>query len=142
MKILISACLLGLPTRYDGGNSFNSGVAGLAARHDLVPVCPEQLGGLPTPREACELCGDRVMDRLGCDRTREFHLGAEAALKVFEMTGCQAAILKSRSPSCGSGPIYDGSFSGVLVNRPGTLAERLQALGIPVHHEDEIDKLE
>lgn len=110
MKILISACLLGIPCRYDGKAKPQPWAEALAARHDLVPVCPEQLGGLPTPRTPSERRGDRVVMNTGADVTEQYRRGAEAALRLCRLTGCEAAILKERSPSCGCGEIYDGSF--------------------------------
>ena len=101
MKILISACLLGIPCRYDGKAKPQPWAEALAARHDLVPVCPEQLGGLPTPRAPSERRGDRVVMNTGADVTEQYRRGAEAALRLCRLTGCEAAILKERSPSCG-----------------------------------------
>lgn len=138
MRILVSACLLGLCTRYDGGHCLQESVLALKEKHQLVPVCPEQLGGLPTPRPPCERIFDRVVDFKGADKTLAFEQGAEQAFAIFQLSGCQAALLKARSPSCGKGPIYDGSFTGRLVKRQGLLAERLIACGIPVYTEEEI----
>lgn len=108
MKILVSACLLGLPTRYDGRSAADERVLSLLERHDLIPVCPEQLGGLPTPRPRCEIyggCGwtgkERVLDEFGSDRTENFLKGAETTLKVARLLKVDLAILKSKSPSCG-----------------------------------------
>jgi len=142
MRILVSACLAGLNTRYDGGHCLSPELAGLASRHTLVPVCPEQLGGLPTPRPPCEIVSGRVQDASGRDRTSAFEQGADQALAICKLSGCGAAILKARSPSCGKGLVYDGSFSGKLVPGNGVLAEKLLREGIPVYTETELDNLQ
>ena len=135
MKILISACLLGCRCRYDGGSKPHPVARELARRHELVPVCPEQLGGLPTPRPPAERIGDRVVTRSGTDVTEQYRRGAEEALLLCELTGCRAAVLKERSPSCGSGEIYDGTFSGTLTEGDGVTAAALKKAGIPVYGE-------
>jgi len=142
MRILVSACLIGLCTRYDGGHSQNENVLALAKRHILVPVCPEQLGGLPTPRPPCEIRMGKVMSSDGRDRTTMFESGAQQALFVYKVAGCQAAILKARSPSCGKGPVYDGSFAGRLIDGQGVFAKMLNEMSIPVYDEEEKDKWE
>lgn len=138
MRILISACLLGLCCRYDGGSKPCEAALGLREKHRLVPVCPEQLGGLPTPRAASERTGDRVVSCQGEDRTAAYLLGAEQAERVFDLLQCDCALLKARSPMCGCGQIYDGTFTGTLVPGDGVLAERLKARGIPVYTEENI----
>ena len=112
--ILISACLLGAACRYDGGSKPVLSVEALMGRYQLVPVCPEQLGGLPTPREPSERQGDLVVMKSGADVTAQYQRGAEQALHLARVFGCKKAVLKERSPSCGSGEIYDGTFSGKL----------------------------
>ena len=141
MKILISACLLGLPCRYDGASKPQPWAAALAQRHELVPVCPEQLGGLPTPREPSERREGHVVMRTGADVTEQYHRGAEAALALCRLLGCEAAILKERSPSCGHGKIYDGTFSGTLTKRDGVTAELLLRSGIRVYGESRAEEL-
>ena len=119
MKILVSACLLGTPCRYDGASKANAAIVALQEGYTLVPVCPEVLGGLPTPRPPAERQEDgRIVNRAGADVTAQYQSGAQTALKLARQEGCTMAILKARSPSCGKGKIYDGSFSGKLV--PGT----------------------
>jgi uncharacterized protein YbbK (DUF523 family) len=137
MRILVSACLLGLCTRFDGASYPNEDVIKLRVRHLLVPACPEQLAGLPTPRPPCELSVSRVISRDGQDMTEAFLRGAAQALQVYMLCGCEAAVLKQRSPSCGKGLVYDGSFQGNLVQGPGLLAKMLMDAGIPVYGEDE-----
>ena len=141
MKILISACLLGIPCRYDGAAKTQPWAEELARRHELVPVCPEQLGGLPTPRDPSERWGDRVVMNTGADVTAQYRRGAEAALRLCRMLGCEAAILKERSPSCGHGTIYDGTFTGTLTAGDGVTAELLLRNGIPVYGESQAAEL-
>ncbi len=140
MNILISACLLGLCTRYDGGD--NAIDLARLSGHTLVPVCPEQLGGLPTPRVPAERQPDgRVRDKQGADVTRAFQDGADMAMQVYTACHCRAALLKARSPSCGAGVVYDGTFTGTLVPGDGVTAERLKQAGIPVFTEEEVGEL-
>lgn len=141
MKLLISACLLGIPCRYDGASKPQSWVEKLAERHELVPVCPEQLGGLPTPRHPSERQGERVVMDTGADVTEPYSRGAEAALRLCCLLHCQAAILKERSPSCGCGTIYDGTFTGTLTAGDGVTAELLLQNGIPVLGESQVEML-
>jgi len=113
-------------------------VLALLKDHELVPVCPEQLGGLSTPRPPCEMQEDgRVRNKQGDDQSTEFTRGAEEALMLFKLTGCEAALLKARSPSCGKGMIYDGSFSGTLKPGNGVFAQKLVNEGIPVYTEED-----
>lgn len=138
--ILVSACLLGVCCRYDGASKPNSLVTALREKFLLIPICPEVDGGLPTPRTPSERVGDRVLMKDGKDVTDNFLTGAEAALERARSFGCTAALLKARSPSCGSGSNYDGSFSGRLIDRDGVTAELLKKNGIAVYTEEEIDK--
>ena len=141
MRLLISACLLGCRCRYDGASKTQPWVAALAERYELVPVCPEQLGGLPTPREPSERRADTVVSRSGADVTAQFRRGAEQALHLARLYGCKAAVLKERSPSCGSGEVYDGTFSGRLTPGDGVTAALLKANGIAVYGESDLDAL-
>lgn len=141
MKLLISACLLGCRCRYDGASKPLPWIAALAERHTLVPVCPEQLGGLSTPRPPSERRGDRVVTRTGGDVTAQYRRGAEETLRLCRLLGCEAALLKERSPSCGSGEIYDGTFTGTLTEGDGVTAELLRAQGIPVYGESRAEGL-
>ena len=140
MKILISACLLGVCCRYDGASKAHPLVLALAERHTLVPVCPEQLGGLPTPRPPAERRDGRVVTQSD-DVTEQYRRGAEETLKLCKLLGCEAAVLKERSPSCGYGQIYDGTFSGTLTAGDGVTAALLAAHGIPVYGESRIEEL-
>ena len=136
-NILISACLLGVCCRYDGESKPIMQTVALMERYHLVPVCPEQLGGLPTPREPSERRADAVVTKSGADVTAQFRRGAEQALHLARLYGCKAAVLKERSPSCGSGEIYDGTFTGALTAGDGVTAELLKANGIMVYGEGE-----
>ena len=139
--ILVSACLLGCACRYDGQSKPNPLAQELARRGLAVPVCPEQLGGLPTPRKPSERRGERVVMNDGRDVTAEYRRGAEEALRLARLYGCKAAVLKERSPSCGSGNIYDGTFSGCLTPGDGVTAALLKENGITVYGESEIEML-
>ena len=141
MRLLVSACLLGVPCRYDGGAKPDGRVLALLARHECIPVCPEQLGGLPTPRPPAERRGGTVVTAAGADVTEQYRRGAEAALALARLYGCQAAVLKERSPSCGRGTIHDGGFSGGLTAGDGVTAELLEAAGIPVYGESRAEEL-
>ena len=139
--ILVSACLLGVCCRYDGASKPNNDAIALREKFILLPICPEVDGGLSTPRTPSERVGNRVLMRDGKDVTENYRLGAEAALEKARTFGCTIAILKARSPSCGKGEIYDGSFSGKLTARDGVTAELLTNHGIEVYTEDEISIL-
>ena len=139
--LLISACLLGAQCRYDGQSKPVLEMVALSEQFDLVPLCPEQLGGLPTPREPSERLGEAVVTKGGADVTAQFSRGAAQALHLARLFGCKKAILKARSPSCGSGTVYDGSFSGRLTDGDGVTAALLKANGITVYSEEDLDQL-
>ena len=133
-NLLISACLLGVECKYSGGSNAlpEETIEKLRTRYRLIPVCPETAGGLPTPRDPSERLGERVVSGRGADVTAQFKKGAEAALTLARRYGCTTALMKEHSPSCGSGLIYDGSFSGKLVKGDGCAAELLKAAGVSV----------
>ena len=135
MNVLVSACLMGFRCRYDGGAQRLECLDDLRERHVLIPVCPEVMGGLPTPRPPAERRGDRVVTEDGADLTAQYRKGAETALLLAEAAGCRAAILKANSPSCGCGQIYDGSFCHRKVPGDGVTAELLRAHGLAVYDE-------
>lgn len=143
INILVSACLLGTPCRYDGGHKKNDTV--LAFGDDpnvkLIPICPEKMGGLKSPREPSEQRESRVFSRTGEDVTAQFELGAKKVLEIAKRYNCKCAILKERSPSCGKGEIYDGSFTGRLVPGDGISAALLMEHGVKVFGESELDRL-
>ena len=140
-NILVSACLLGIGCRYDGKHKANPDVLALRERYNLIPVCPEIYGGLSTPRIPSERVGDKVMMKDGRDVTENYQRGAHEAIELCRIYGIRTAILKERSPSCGRGEIYDGSFTGALTARDGVTAELLIREGIRVLGESEIDLL-
>ena len=139
--ILVSACLLGIRCKYDGGHNLDHRVASLVQDPEicLIPVCPEQLGGLLTPRAPSECSGNKVFQGTGADVTDAFEKGAEEALKIARLFGCDIAILKARSPSCGFGQIYDGTFTRTLTNGMGKTAEKLAQSGLRILNEKTFD---
>ena len=140
-NLIISACLLGTACRYDAKSVKKIDTEKLCARYNLIPVCPEIYGGLPTPRIPSERRGDKVIMQSGSDVTENFKRGALSALEFAKINGCTKALLKEKSPSCGKGKIYDGSFTGTLTDGDGVAAELLSENGIAVFGESEIDKL-
>ena len=143
MNILVSRCLLGDPCRYDGKSKPVPGIDALkGAGHTLIPICPEVMGGLPTPRPPAEIQPDgRVINRAGEDVTAEYAAGAQAALELARKHGCTAAVLKANSPSCGSRFVYDGSFSRTLIPGQGIAARLLHDAGLTVVDEEGLDTL-
>lgn len=132
MKILVSACLLGKNCKYNGGNNLNQGVLEFIEGHEVIGVCPEQLGGLSTPRLPAEIVAGVVTNKEGVSVDNEFRKGAQEALGVALENKVDLAILQSRSPSCGVKEIYDGSFSGKKIKGQGVFAKLLSARGIKV----------
>jgi len=141
VTIIVSACLLGVNCRYDGKSKPNASVLELLKHHTLIPVCGEVFGGLTTPRLPSEIVGDRVMRSDGADVTAEYNRGANEVLRLCRLYNCDTAILKERSPSCGSGKIYDGTFSGTLTDGWGITAALLRDNGIKIYGESEISAL-
>jgi len=137
MKI-VSACLAGMKTRYDGKAKPHPKVMEMVKKGEAVPVCPEQLGGLPTPRPAAEIINGRVFTCEGRDVTEALAKGAEKGLEIAKLAKCTEAVLASRSPSCGSGEVYDGTFSGKLTRGDGVFAALLKKNGIMVCTEDDV----
>ena len=129
MKILVSGCLLGENCKYNGGNNYSEKVAEYIKGHEVISVCPECLGGLPTPRIPAEIVDGVVTNREGQVVDEEFRKGAQIALEIARKEQIDVAILQSRSPSCGSKQIYDGSFSGVKVDGQGVFAKLLKEQG-------------
>ena len=140
-NILVSACLLGVACRYDGKRKPNEAVIALKEKYNLIPVCPEIMGGLPTPRLPSEIRGETVIMENGEDVTDKYSKGAEETLRLARLFGCGKAVLKEKSPSCGSGRIYDGTFSKTLTEGNGVTVGMLLANGIRVAGETEIDAL-
>ena len=132
MKIAVSACLLGENCKYNGGNNFSEKVAKFVQGHEVIPVCPEVMGGLPTPRESSEIVDGVVRHKDGTSVDEEFRRGAEIALEKVLENGVELVILQSRSPSCGVKQVYDGTFSGTLIPGQGVFAKLLTENGIEV----------
>lgn len=141
MYILVSACLLGINCRYSGDSKLCEDIVALKDKYSIIPVCPEQLGGLKTPRLPAEIKNGRVINRNGNDTTEGFAKGAEAVTNIAKLFGCKYAILKKNSPSCGFGVIYDGNFSGKLVEGNGLAADALSKMGVTVLNEDNFNTL-
>lgn len=139
--LLVSACLLGTACRYDGQSRPLDRLASLMDRYHLIPVCPEQLGGLPTPRTPAERRDGAVWTRDGQNVTAAFASGAAEALRLARLFGCRKALLKERSPSCGSGAVYDGTFSGRLIEGDGAAAALLKQHGVLIFGESQVDRL-
>ena len=139
--LLISACLLGTACRYDGKSKPLPGLEQLLARYHLIPLCPEQLGGLPTPRVPAERIGTQVRTADGRDVTAAYEAGAAETLRLAQLLGCTKALLKEKSPSCGSGRIYDGTFSGTLTAGCGVTTALLLAHGFSVYGESRWEEL-
>lgn len=148
--ILVSACLAGLDSKYNGKSNYNEYIERLVREGKAIMVCPEQMGGLPTPRDSCEIvCGvggdvlegkSKIIDSKGQNQTEKFLKGAEETLKVGRLYNIKKAILKSKSPSCGVGKIYDGTFSGKLTEGNGVTAELLVRNGFEVITEEEFSE--
>ena len=138
MVILVSACLLGENCKYNGGNNRNERVLRYIQGHEVIPVCPEVLGGLPCPRKPVEWVGERVLTRDGDDCTENFRIGVQRALEVIADHQVDLAILQSRSPTCGVKQIYDGTFSGVRIDGQGALAKALAAQGIQLMDAEDV----
>ena len=141
MRILVSACLMGVGCRYDGKSNQLPQLEQLMKQHTCIPVCPEIFGGLPTPRVPAERQSSKIMTQDGQDVTQQFVRGTAEVLRLADLYHCKAALLKERSPSCGHGQVYDGTFSGTLTAGDGVTAALLAAHGIPVYGESRIEEL-
>lgn len=140
-KILVSACLLGVNCKYNGSNNENEKVLSYIKDKEVIPICPEIMGGLSTPREPSEIFENKVISKSGKDVTSNFQKGAEETLNLARKLGVKKAILKSRSPSCGLDEVYDGTFSNKLVNKNGITAELLKNNGFVILREEDVDHL-
>ncbi|MBE5791336.1 MAG: DUF523 domain-containing protein [Clostridiales bacterium] len=141
-NVIVSTCLFGIPCRYDGKSVVDETlIQKISAVCHPIPFCPEVYGGLTTPRDPAERIGDKVISNRGKDVTREYMRGAKECLRLAKMMGCQYALLKSRSPSCGKGTIYDGTFSGKVTEGDGVTAEILMKNGIKVFDSDHVEEL-
>lgn len=135
---MVSACLLGENCKYNGGNNYSEKLAALLKGHEVIPVCPEVLGGLPTPRVPAELQNGTVVNRDGVEVDRQFRLGAQKCLEIAEREQPDRIIFQSRSPSCGVHQRYDGTFSGRLIDGSGVTAALLSANGFSVTDSEDI----
>lgn len=138
MKYVVSACLMGVNCKYNGGNNASAQVMEFLKDKEYIMVCPEVLGGLPSPRPCCEKKDNRIITENGDDVTEAFERGASLALSKAQAFGCNIAILQPRSPSCGCGRIYSGHFDGKLIHGNGMFAQMLLMQGIQVISEEEI----
>ena len=140
-KIAVSACLLGENCKYSGGNNKNEAVLKFVEGKEFIPVCPEVAGGLPTPRVPVELVKGMAINRDGINVDKEFRLGVERMLNKLENEDVELVILQPRSPSCGTKQIYDGTFTGTLVDGQGMFAKALIEKGYKVVEPDELEHL-
>lgn len=138
MKIAVSACLLGHNCKYNGGNNRSQKVLNYIEGHTVLPVCPEVIGGLPTPRVPVELKNGKAINRDGEDMTSYFCRGVALTMEKIKQESIELAILQPRSPSCGTKQIYDGSFSKSLIDGKGMFAQALSDVGIPLLDADDI----
>ena len=137
-KILVSTCLLGVNCKYSGGNNYNEKVLDFIKDYEVIPVCPEIMGGLSTPRPPSERIGDKVINNKNIDVTNEYTIGANETLKLAQLFNVKKALLKAKSPSCGKGKIYDGTFTGTLIEGNGVTVELLESNGIEVITEQDL----
>ena len=137
-RILVSACLLGVNCKYSGGNNYNEKVIDYIKDYEVIPVCPEIMGGLSTPRPPSEIIGNKIINNIGVDVTNEYTKGAEETLKLAKLFNVKKALLKAKSPSCGNGKIYDGTFSGILTTGNGVTVNLLKDNGIEVLSEQDL----
>ena len=138
MMYIVSGCLVGINCKYNGENNYNEEVVTFLKDKEFIIACPEQLGGLCTPRPKSEISGDLVITEFDGDVTKQFEKGANEALKIAKMFNCTHAILKEKSPSCGVSIIYDGTFSGVEIKGMGKAAEMLKNNGILIMSEKDL----
>lgn len=138
MKIVVSACLLGRNCKYNGGNNYDEKIAGYLKDKEIIPVCPEVLAGLGVPRTPIEIVDGVLLDRDGNSADGALRGAVERILEQLAGEEIQCAVLKSRSPTCGARQIYDGSFSGKLVDGTGVLAQALMDAGYTVVDSEEI----
>ena len=132
MKVVVSACLLGENCKYNGGNNYSEKVVEFLKGKEIIPICPETLAGLGIPRTPIEICGERVISKTGEDVTDSLIYAIKSILSQIADEDIECAVLKSRSPTCGVKQVYDGTFTGTLVEGSGVLTAALKMFGIPV----------
>lgn len=140
-KLLVSACFVSKGYKYDGDANINIKIIELEQKYEFVFICPEVFGGLPVPRYPSEILGDKVVNIIGEDVTQNFNLGAIKALELAKKHNCKKALLKAKSPSCGKGMVYDGTFSHTLKEGHGITVRLLMENGIEVYTENELENL-
>lgn len=140
-KIIISACLLGDKCKYNGKDNYQKEIEELKQYYDIVPICPETMGGLQIPRDPSEIYKERVISKKGKDVTKNFIAGKNQVINIVKYLHIKKAILKENSPSCGSNFIYDGTFTNKLIPGSGITAKALKELGVIVYTEADIEKL-
>ena len=141
MTVAVSACLLGENCKYNGGNNYSARAAEFVKGHEVIPICPERLAGMPAPRPNSEIVNGEIMNRAGRSVDADYRRGAQMALEIARREQPDLVILQSRSPTCGVNQIYDGTFSGKLVPGNGITAQKLLDAGIAVYHEKQIDSI-
>ena len=140
MKILVSACLLGENCKYNGGNNYNAAVAEYVQGKDILTICPEMMAGMGCPRTPIEIVDSVLMDRDGNNVDAAMREAVAKAMKLIRKEDIQCAVLQSRSPTCGVNQVYDGSFSGKLIEGSGVLAQALKAAGYQVIDAEDVEK--
>ncbi len=136
--IIVSACLLGVNCKYNGSSNYNAKIEQLKEKYNMIPVCPEVMGDLPIPRTPSEIVGDRVINKVGNDVTNNYLDGANKVLKIALENSVKLAIFKAKSPSCGSGKVYDGSFTSTLIDGDGVTSRLLKEYGIRILTEEDL----
>jgi uncharacterized protein YbbK (DUF523 family) len=138
--IVVSECLLGINCKYNGENNACKSLINLSKKGCVIPVCPEQLGGLPTPRIPAEIIGSKVFNKMGKDVTNNFIKGADEAMKLVNLVKPKFIVLKANSPSCGYKKIYDGNFCGQIVDGNGIFAQKLIDKNYNIITEKDLDE--
>lgn len=135
MKIAVSSCLLGINCKYNGKSNYNEEILKLKDKYELIPICPEVLGGLSIPRTPAEILNNKIINQIGIDVTNNYIDGANKALQILKDNNINIAILKAKSPSCGKGEIYDGTFTHTLIKGNGITSQLFLDNGITVYNE-------
>ena len=140
-KLLISSCLIGNNTKYNGKNNYIKEIEQLKLKYELIPICPEVLGGLSIPRDPSEINNDKVISINGRDVTKEFNIGANKALNIALLNNIKYALLKDGSPSCGNTYIYDGTFKNNKIDGIGITTKLLKSNNIKIYNENNLNEL-
>ena len=140
MKVLVSACLLGENCKYNGGNNYNPAVAEFVKDKEVLPICPEMMAGMGCPRTPIEIVDGVLMDRNDNNVDAAMRQAVAQAMEMIQKEDIQCAVLQSRSPTCGVNQIYDGSFSGKLIDGSGVLAQALKVAGYQVIDAEDVGK--